>query len=99
MNFRYVLKVNWWLWACFSFPPIIYFLFHTEQDKAGRFYSGWTTLLEYATKSDWPYSWEVLVPRVLFPLVIGWVAQYFLVMAWNYWNRSRKHILKDSKSS
>jgi hypothetical protein len=41
MNAKRVLTINWGLWACFSLPPIIYFLFHREQDKAGDLYSGW----------------------------------------------------------
>jgi hypothetical protein len=87
MNAKRVLTINWGLWACFSLPPIIYFLFHREQDKAGDRYSGWAILAMYANSNDWLYSWEVLLPRIVFPIVIGWVAQYLLVIAWNYWRR------------
>jgi hypothetical protein len=92
------LKINWWLWAGLSLPPIIYLLFHQQQDKAGGFHSEWSVLVDYATNKEYKfwYSWEIWVPHILFPLVLGWVAQYFLMLAWNYRRRRRVSAKSDA---
>jgi hypothetical protein len=93
INLKRILHINWWLWACLSIPPILYLLFNRERDKAGDFSSAWNDLVNYVTRSDlhFRYAWgEILVPRILFPLIIGWVTQYFLMLTWNCWKQERK---------
>jgi hypothetical protein len=77
------LKINWWLWATLSGPPMAYLLSHRWLDKAGDVHSNWSVLWD----DGFRYTWEIWVPNILFPLVLGWLAQYLLVLAWNY----RKH--------
>jgi len=96
INIKRNLRINWWLWACLSVPAISYLLFHKEQDKAGDLSSAWSEVVHYATRSDLHlyYAWEILVLRGLLPLVIGWIVQYLLMMAWNYWQRNSGKGLK-----
>jgi len=89
MKLHRKLKINWWLWACLSAPSVAYSLLRPHEDKAGQANSDFDRLVYYFTHDLWGYSREVLVWDVALPLILGWIGQYFLVMAWDAWSSKR----------
>jgi hypothetical protein len=89
MNFRCKLKINWWLWASISIP--FFFLnWMRQRDIKGETMSDWTYLISYLKKMNFKPNHDILsffaesmCWNVGVPLVIGWVVQYVLVLAWH----------------
>jgi hypothetical protein len=89
MNVHRKLKINWWLWACFSIPPIIYSWLKPHEVK-GNTQSDWGYLTSYLQQSDyvinhdiWHFFIETLIWSAGPALLLGWIAQYFIILTWN----------------
>ncbi len=93
MDIHRRLKICWWLWALLSLPPICYSLFKRDEDKAGVIHSNWSDLLYFFHLGIWGHfvSWsEIVFWSIFVPLMLGWVAQYMLAIAWRVWREERR---------
>jgi hypothetical protein len=86
------LKITWWVWAAIAVPWMLLLLFKQHEDKAGDVWSDWSWFVAHARQAQWSYCREVLVWDVLVPLVLGWVAQYLIVLAWQRWRNGRRSL-------
>lgn len=89
-------KINWWLWMALSIPPIIY-SWVTPRDVKGWMISDWGYLMHclhrtgYTVTHDiWSFFVETSIWSVLPPLVVGCIAQYLVVLAWEAWRDRRR---------
>ena len=85
MSLHSKLRVNWWVWMAIVVPWVLYLLLRRYEDKAGDIWSDWSWMMYNASHRQWSYCREVLLWDVLPPLVISWIAQFFIVMAWQRW--------------
>jgi hypothetical protein len=93
MSIHRTLKICWWLWALLSLPPIGYCLFKRYENKAGDVHSDWSDLWYYFHQGIWShfgYWREIVFWSIFVPLILGWVAQYILVLAWRAWQERRR---------
>ena len=80
-----------------SVPPIVY-SWLKPRDVKGWMISDLGYLMHYlhqtgytVTHDIWNFLVETLIWSVLPPLLIGWIAQYLLVLAWETWrDRTRR---------
>ena len=96
MNLQSKLKINWWLWILLSVPWCLYNWLKPEEVK-GAIYSDWSYLMDYlkqthyaVTHDIWKFFGESFVWNCPPPLIIGWLAQYFLVMVWKKWHEKKQ---------
>ncbi len=94
MNLRRKLRINWWLWMVLSMPPIVY-SWVRPRDVKGWTISDWGYLTHYlhqtsfrVTSDIWNFFVETLFWSAVPALMLGWIAQYLLVLAWESWRRS-----------
>src|ERR1035438_68196 len=104
MNMHRKLKINWWTWMAISIPAILCCLFIPRLvDKAGDYRSDWSYLIYYLSVGDWnqwQFLREILFWSIFVPLLLGWIAQYFVSMAWAAWQVSRRgHDFSNSHSN
>jgi hypothetical protein len=85
------LKTNWWLWMSFSIPPIVYSWVRLR-DVKGAMISYWGYLSDYlhrtgynVTQEIWSIFVETLIWSALPPLLIGWIAQYLIMLVREEW--------------
>ena len=96
MNFRRELKINWWLWMTLSIPPALY-SWLKPHDVKGWTISDWGYLTQYlrqtgytVTHDFWNFFVETLLWNILPALLLGWVAQYLIILVWEAW-RTKPH--------
>jgi len=82
MNIRRKLEINWWLWALVSVPWILVALFRRWEDKGGGVWSDWSDAVYRIRVGEWRYCRETLFWDLFLPLLLGWLAQYFIAIAW-----------------
>ena len=89
------LRINWWLWLLLSTPPVVYSWLRPEEVK-GEMWSEWEYLVSYlqregykVTAGIWRYFIETFIWSVVPPVVVGWLAQYFIMLAWEAWRQRR----------
>lgn len=83
----------------FSIPPIVYSWVHPYENK-GEVHSHWDYLFGWLretgyviTKEKWEYFFETMFWSAGPSLVLGWVAQYLVVLAWEAWRqRTRRGV-------
>ena len=88
MNLRRQLAINWWFWAAISVPWILVVLFRRYEVK-GAVSSDWSDAMYRIRVGEWRYLRETMFWDLFLPLVLGWVAHYFISMAWQQLRGSR----------
>jgi hypothetical protein len=83
MNFHRKIEVNWWGWALVSVPWILVALLRRWEDKAGDNWSDWSSAIYDMQHGQWRYCRETVLWDLLLPILVGWIAQYFITMAWH----------------
>lgn len=83
MNLHTKLRINGWLWAGIAIPWSLFLLLRQFVDKAGHIWSDWSWFVYNAKLGQWSYCREVLAWDLLPPMVLGWVAQYLVIMTWH----------------
>lgn len=100
MNIHRKLKINWWLWMILSLPPIAYSWLR-PRDVKGWVISDWGYLIHHlqqtgytVTHDIWNFFAETLFWSAVPALLVGWIAQYLIMLAWEAWGaRRRTHTL------
>ena len=99
MDIHRKLKINWWLWMALSIPPIVYSWARTR-DVKGWMVSDWGYLMSYlhqtgysVTHDIWSLFVETLIWSAVPALLIGWTAQYLIMLAWQAWRERRDRAL------
>jgi hypothetical protein len=95
MNFHRKLRINWWLWALLSIPPIVYSWIR-PRDVKGQMISDWGYLMEYLRRTGYTVTqdiWNLFAETFFWSAVpaflIGWIAQYLIVWAWESWRAGK----------
>jgi len=82
-----------------SIPSIVYSWARTR-DVKGWMVSDWGYLMSYLHQTDyrvtddiWSFFVETLIWSVVPALLIGWIAQYLIMLAWETWRERRDKAL------
>jgi hypothetical protein len=96
MNIHRKLKINWWLWMILSLPSIVYSWLR-PRDVKGWMISDWGYLIHYlqqtgytVTHDIWNFFAETLFWSAVPALLLGWIAQYLIMLAWEAWRARRR---------
>ncbi len=81
MDLRAKLNTNWRIWLLLSGPWVLVALFKREEDKSGELWSDWSYAKYLLHRPEWRYSGEIVFWDLVLPIVIGWVAHFFVAMA------------------
>jgi hypothetical protein len=66
-----------------------YLWLRTHQDKAGGTHSDLADFVKYIKQGAWSYTIDGLLWNIVVPLVVGWVAQYIIQIAWKARKRGK----------
>ncbi len=87
-DFGRALRINWWLWAIISCPVMAYLWLKPHEDKAGIWMSDLSALVTHARRGLWRYTLEDLFWNTAVPLLVGWILQHLLQVAWRLFQPS-----------
>lgn len=95
MNLRMKLKINWWLWASLSISLVVFSWIRPREIK-GAIWSDWNYLIHYLHQTNYVITHDIsdfLLETVFWSVVpaflIGWIAQYLIVLTWQARSRWR----------
>lgn len=96
MNMHRNLKINGPLWLLLSIPSIVYSWLR-PRDVKGWVVSDWGYLISCLRETGYTLTHDILsfFTETLFwsavpALLLGWIAQYLIVLAWETWRAGRQ---------
>ena len=91
MNLRKVMRIDWRLFFCLSFPPFIY-QWLVPREVKGNNWSYLSYVWIWLKETNFSFHHDILeylfyrlVETALPTILIGWIAQYFVVLAWEFY--------------